>query len=264
MSRSYTASESGDVDSNGLVRGGSSHSPPSSPPRQRGTNPQSTCSTTSASIAKAVLGPPANPASALSPIANRMRERDADAMEKYLLRNRSGSHTSSTDNKSQTGSNYSSGGPSRNGDSISPLNYILPSGASTPRKLRSSVSAAQLRTPGDSVGALSPRTIQVQPESRHRAGTGPTSRPTHSSVFNKTPSISTSPQQDVLQESESYIGPPSQYAQFPDPPEIHATAQTASRRKGFHLISKPLPTLDQHTNSVHRRGMSVTSARGAS
>ena len=262
MSQSNTASESGDIDSNGLVRGARGGSSPSSPPRQPAVNSHPTVS---GSIPKTNLGPPVNPASALSPIANRMRERDADAMEKYLLRNRSGSQgTSSTDNKSQTGSTYSSGGPSRNGDIVSPLNHIPLSGASTPRKLRSSVSAAQLRTPVDPVGVHSSRTIQVQPESRHRAGTGPTSRPALSSVFSKAPSISTSPQQDVLQESESYIGPPSQFAQFPDPPEIHASVQTASRRKGFHLISKPLPTVDQHTNSVHRRGMSATSARGAS
>ena len=208
--------------------------------------------------------PPSNPASALSPIANRMRERDADAIEKYLRRNRSGSQgTSSTENKSQNGSNYSSVGPTTNED-ISTLNYLPTGGSTTPRRLRPSFSAMQLRSETPSNGI-----IHVQPDSRNRAGTNP-ARPspsplpllTRSSSTSNSPHSLISPNRSVIEETESYIGPPSQYAQFPDPPLPieDSTMPTAGRRKAFHLLSKPLPSLESSGTS-HRRGMSANSVR---
>jgi hypothetical protein len=63
-------------------------------------------------------------------------------------------------------------------------------------------------------------------------------------------------------DDESYHGPPSQYARFPEPPPIQedSTTPTTARRKAFQILSKPLPALDQSSN--HRRGMSAASVRG--
>lgn len=212
------------------------------------------------------LAAPSNPASALSPVANRMRERDADAMEKYLRRNRSGSQgTSSTENRSQNGSNYSSAGTSANIDETSTLHHLPPSGSTTPRRLRPSFSAMQLRSE-----TLSNSIIPAQSDSRSRSGTNPT-RPspsplpllTRSSSTSTSPHSLISPDRGVLEEDETYIGPPSQYAQFPDPPLPieDSTMPTAGRRKPFHhLLSKPLPNLEPSGTS-HRRGMSANSMR---
>ncbi|RDB22585.1 Target of rapamycin complex 2 subunit AVO2 [Hypsizygus marmoreus] len=283
-----TTSDNGDLDSNSLApqTQSSSFSASSSPSQpsagsnsyyrsQHGSGhhtPQLTAASSTATVAAAsgsTLNPPINPASALSPIANRMREQDADAMEKYLRRNRSGS--SSTDNKSQNGSNYSSAGPSANGDDITALNHVAPSGASTPRRLRPSFSAAQLRAT-EPTNVPTSHTILTQPESRHRSGTNPTARPAHSPLplLTRSSSISTSPwtvispERSLFEEGESYIGPPSQYAQFPEPPLPHedTSTPTAGRRKAFHILSKQ-PSSDQTGGSSHRRGMSAASVRGA-
>lgn len=285
-----TASDSGDMDSNGLAPGSqslSSYSASSSPSQpSTGSNsyfhsqqlsghhtPQMTATSSMVTVAAshgATLNAPINPASALSPIANRMRERDADAMEKYLRRNRSGS--SSTDNKSQNGSNYSSAGPSANGDDITALSSVPPSGATTPRRLRPSLSAAQLRTTQESPPAgHATHTIHTQPENRNRSDTNPSIRQvsplppllTRSSSTSTSPRVSTD--QSSLGDSESYIGPPSQYAQFPEPPVSFddVSTPTAGRRKAFHLLTKPPPSTEQPSGSSHRRGMSAASVRGA-
>jgi hypothetical protein len=195
-----------------------------------------------------------------------MRERDADAMEKYMRRNRSGSQgTSSTENRSQNGSNYSSAGPLTRGDDTSTLNHLPTSGSTTPRRLRPSFSAMQLRSE-----TLSNGINHVQPDSRNRAGTNPI-RPspsplpllTRSSSTSNSPHSLTSPDRSVIEEPETYIGPPSQYAQFPEPPLPieDSTMPTAGRRKAFHhLLSKPLPSLETSGTS-HRRGMSANSVR---
>ena len=280
-SRTTTAS-----DNDSLALGPQSHSsfsPSSSPPQpsMRSTplfpNQQlpgpptqvpSTSSNASFSISSlsSTLAAPSNPASVLSPVANRMRERDADAMEKYLRRNRSGSQgTSSTENKSQNGSNYSSAGPLANGEDILTSNHLPTSGSTTPRRLRPSFSAMQLR----SETLPSSGTISPQPDSRSRAGTNPT-RPSLSPLplLTRSSSTSTSPQplicpdRSLVEESETYIGPSSQYARFPDPPKPieDNTMPAAGRRKAFHLLSKPLPSLE-HTGTSHRRGMSSASVR---
>ncbi|KAH9482372.1 hypothetical protein JR316_0004472 [Psilocybe cubensis] len=219
------------------------------------------------------LGPPANPASALSPIANRVRERDADAMEKYLNRNRSGSQgTASTDNKSQNGSHFASAGPSANGDDIT----ALMSGSITPRKLRPSASAAQLRTTQVSSSSSSGTTIP-QHDSRNRSGTGPSNNRAGSSPFpplarSSSMSKSLRPMASAdripfdTRDSESYAGPSSQYASFPEPPAVteDQSTPTNGRRKAFHILGKPLQSFDTSTNSNgHRRGMSSTSVRGS-
>ena len=192
-SRTTATSDSGELDSNGLVPGqvGQSSLSASSSPSQPSAasnffhihhNSPHVSSASGAGTFSAPGGiphgtglnpPSANPASALSPIATRMRERDADAMEKYMRRNRSESQgTSSTD----TGSNYASAGPSANGDNITSLAHIPISGSTTPRLLRPSISAAQLRTTPESLTTV---TTQPQPESRNRSGTNPTAtRPT--------------------------------------------------------------------------------------
>ncbi|KAL0564422.1 Target of rapamycin complex 2 subunit avo2, partial [Marasmius crinis-equi] len=234
-------------------------------------------SSSSTSNFPGALNPPAHPSSALSQLASRVRERDADAMEKYMRRNRS--ESSSTDNKSANGSFTSA--PSVNGDN---LGVFPTSGSSTPRRLRPSISASQLRSHAE------------YPESRSRAGTNPTSsRPpvstngssssaqhqyqqhqhqqsNHSGRLARSPSTSNSLRSKASLDFEgpgSYTGPPSQYAQFPEPPypteDNNTPTATHGRRMAFHPISKPsLEMLNPgSSNSSHRRGLSAASFRGA-
>ncbi|KAG6854845.1 hypothetical protein C0991_012035 [Blastosporella zonata] len=282
-----TASDSGDLDSNGLAPGRSQSSfSASSSPSQPSTgsnsyyhvqhfnsqmNATNRTLTVSGSVstnnAGSSLNPPANGLPNLSPVANRMRERDADAREKYMLRNRSGSQgTSSTDNRSQNGSLFASAGPSANGDNITALNSVS-NGTSTPRRLRPSVSAAQLSMIYQGTPHTTSHTIHTQPETRHRAGTGSSSRPSLSSqpllTRSSPPSTSPPPLASVIGQRKSYMGPPSQYAQFPEPPLLSEETSTpvAQRRKAFHILSKPLPPIDASVS--HRRGISANSVRGA-
>lgn len=223
---------------------------------------------------------PSHTGASLSPVANRMRERDADAMEKYLLRNRSGS--SSTDNRSLTSSTNGSAQPSAtlppHGEDYFPhQDHDHLSGSMTPRRLRPSYSAAQLRTPYDSGGGMSNHSTP-QAESRSRAGTNPSIQQGRNGItplnLSRSSSISNSlksiisPDRAVHHEPQSYMGPPSQYAQFPEPP-LHSEAlntptvpTTSSRRKALHILGKPLAGFDS-SGSSHRRGMSATSVRGS-
>ncbi|KAJ6598925.1 ankyrin repeat-containing domain protein [Mycena vulgaris] len=272
-SRTTTTSDSGEVDSNGLAPAHRSQSSSSSP----STGPHSFLSphggsSNNGTSPSLMRGPsPFNPpsTSALSPVASRMRERDADAREKYLNRNRSGSQgTSSTDNKSQNGSFYSSAGPSASGDDVSSLTRLGASGSVTPRRLRPSMSAAQLRTNPEALNIIT--SIPSSSESRSRSGTNPTApRPTLP-LLSRSSSISTSPRASssaadrrIFEESGNYTGPPSQYAQFPEPPLLapdDSSTPTAGRRIAFHLLTKPLPSTDP---PHHRRGMSAASATSA-
>ncbi|KAH0587715.1 hypothetical protein H2248_006478 [Termitomyces sp. 'cryptogamus'] len=275
-----TASDCGDLDNSGLAPGlsqspfsaSSSSSQPSTgsnsyyhpqhlTPQIPAMNSTLTVSGSSSTNPGSSFTPPANTLSSLSPVATRVRERDADAIERYLLRNRSGSQgTSSPDNRSQNGSSFASAGPSANGDNITALNPVSNGGTSTPRRLRPSVSAAQLRTAHAPI-----HTIHTQPESRHRAGTGSSHRSVSSSLLTRSQSTSTSPRSMTpgIEESESYMGPPSQYAQFPEPPlpSEEASTPVAQRRRAFHILPKPLPPVDPSVN--HRRGMSANAVRGA-
>ena len=187
------------------------------------------------------------------------------ALHKYLNRNRSGSQgTASTDNKSQNGTTFASAGPSH-GDDIS----ALTSGSVTPRKLRPSASAAQLRT---GVGSSSSAQI-TQSDGRNRSGTNSSTTRvpistlpslTRSSSVSKSLRSKASVDRLASDGTESYTGPPSQYAQFPEPPmPADQPTPTNGRRKAFHLLGKPLQTFDSSSNSSHRRGMSSASLRGS-
>ncbi|EPT03710.1 hypothetical protein FOMPIDRAFT_1022286 [Fomitopsis schrenkii] len=214
-----------------------------------------------------------NPASALSPIATRMRERDADAMEKYKLRQRSGSGaTASTDNQSANGSV-----PALE-DRKQPLVAV---GSVAPRRpLRPSASAAQLRT-SPTPPAISPNpSISQQEMARHRSGTSPATIPALPSTQEST-SLATPTQSSArppLRFGGEYTGPPSQYADFPAPPisddpiervrTITPTTATGpapspapsySRRLPFNLLTSHKSSPDS-TAGGHRRNASVNAA----
>lgn len=283
-SRTTATSDSGDPD---YVFGGQLSSSPSQPSTGSSSGffgqstsshvPRAPSASSNAVFApppvpsKSSLGPLQNPASALSPVANRMRERDADAMEKYLNRNRSGSQgtASTSDNKSQNGSYFASAGPSANGDDITGLI----SGSVTPRKqLRPSVSAAQLRT-ATLPNSTNPVGAKPQVETRLRSGTNPSNGRSEtvplpilarSSSTSKSLRSIGSVDRLSFDDTESYTGPPSQYAQFPEPPSSDNpnTTPTNGKRKGFNILSKPLHSFETSTAS-HRRGMSAASQRGS-
>jgi len=237
----------------------------------------------------ATLAPNVNPASALSPIATRMRERDADAMEKYKLRQRSGSATTnSTDTQSQSGSGLPSAGlaPTKD-DDIKSLNALVTVGSVAPRRrLRPSASAAQLRSNGQTP-ASPPNSTGLQLDThRHRSGTSPanlkhtpsplTSSPKAEPAALATPTQTTSSRPSVIRagssKDSSFTGPPSEYARFPPPPvseepvERAATPTTSaptshSRRLPFNLLSSHKASIDQHVSAGgHRRNASVNAA----
>jgi len=179
-------------------------------------------------------------------------------MEKYLLRSRSGSQgTSSTDTKSQNGSTFTSAGPSANGDDIT----ALISGSVTPRRLRPSMSAAQLRTTqpsgtGKSIPQADTRTgSSTSPTTTARGVVSPIPLLTRSSSMTKSLRSIASADQLSFDEAEKYAGPPSVSGRFP--------SATNGRRKGFHILSKPLPSFETSTGSSHRRKTSATSTRGS-
>lgn len=292
-SRTTATSDSGDFDSAGLAPNmatsisslsSSASQYPRQPPQFLHSPPQRPDNFSSASSNGTFSAPSPgpsqklslNPQASLSPIVNRMRERDADEMEKYMRRNRSGSAgTSSTDNKSQAGPTFSSAGPSGSGDELDDISSLAITGTTAPRKLlRPSFSAAQLRT------SPSPGPIHAQPAQsdayRNRAGTNPSSvRPGQSSL-SPTPVASRASSSDcpryeekLVEEPEIYTGPPTQYAHFPEPPRksnrsaSSSAAAAITRRLPFNLLSKPTPPLPpEHGHSGHRRGSSTTSIRG--
>ncbi|KAJ7590854.1 ankyrin repeat-containing domain protein [Mycena floridula] len=240
-------SDSGEVDSNGLAVGAQSSSSSPSQPSSNSQLPASQSSSSGFSQQPSHLNPSTT---TISPFATRVRERDADAMEKYLRRNRSESQgTTSTENRSQNGS-FSSAGPSANGDDISSLNNVSMSGSTTPRRVRPSISASQLRANSPPRAGSSQQSSEV----RNRSGTGPTS-PQTTTVLGRSSSASVRP---PASGSETYTGPPSQYAQFPEPPSSmaeSAVTPVASRRMAFHLNAH-LDTVS--TGANHRRGLSAS------
>ena len=260
-----TTSDSGDYDSaNTPTNQWSSTFLPSPPSANSNTtlsafSPGSTSATPGSSSKPLARSPPTNPISALSPIANRVREMDADAMEKYLLRTRSGSQGTPSHN----GTQQITGATVQDDVVTATLARRARDLVSMPRRLRPSVSAAQLRTPPDS--PLLGNTTNPRAENRVRAGTNPTNaRPTLSPI----PILTRSTTSDSLRslfiaeqspdEDGSFIGTHSQLDQF-TPPEPEEMTPTASRRKGLHMFLKPT-TVD---TANHRRGMSVASLRGA-
>lgn len=294
-SRTTATSDSGDFDSVGLapnvaaslssLSSSASHHPRQPPqflhsPPQRSDNISSagsngTFSAPSPGPSQSLsLNPP--PQASLSPIVNRMRERDADEMEKYMRRNRSGSAgTSSTDNKSQAGPTFGSGGPSASGDELDGISSLAITGTTAPRRLlRPSFSAAQLRT------SPSPVPIPTQPGQsdafRNRAGTNPSSARPGQPSLSPTPIVCRASSSDypryeekLAEEPEIYAGPSTQYAHFPEPPRksnrgaSSSAAAAITRRLPFNLLSKPPPPPPpEHRHSGHRRGSSTTSIRG--
>lgn len=291
-SRTTTTSDSGDFDITGAtpnmttslssLSSSASHHPRQPPqflhsPPQRLDNISSTSSNGTLSLPSP--GPPQSlslnpaPQTSLSPIVNRMRERDADEMEKYMRRNRSGSAgTSSTDNRSQAGPNFSSAGPSGSGDELDSISSLGIAGTTAPRRLlRPSFSAAQLRS--------SPSPIPAQPTqtdaSRHRAGTNPNSARPVQPCLSPPPIASRTSSSDCPRYEETlveepeiyYMGPPTQYAHFPEPPRksnrsaSSSAAAAITRRLPFNLLSKPTPPPPEHGHNGHRRGSSTTSIR---
>ncbi|OSX60311.1 hypothetical protein POSPLADRAFT_1147513 [Postia placenta MAD-698-R-SB12] len=313
-SRTTTTSDSGDQLDNVAIHSTRSHpslasslSPPR-PPAQLPSGSHSPAQPSASSSGSTAFSanspspqphtqllPNHNPASALSPIATRMRERDADAMEKYKLRQRSGSATTaSTDNQSQ---NSSPAGPAPTDDDIKPLNSLVTVGSVAPRRrLRPSASAAQLRS-NPHPPALVPgsgSSSSQQDMLRHRSGTSPamlkhitppiSPTSTHDSMGLSTPTQSSSRptlrRRDEVISREGFTGPPGDYARFPPPPEPEEfiertrtiTPTTAislatpappshSRRLPFNLLSSHKPGIDPQIGlGGHRRNASVNAA----
>jgi uncharacterized protein len=295
---SYTTATSDSGDFESLPSGQSYNSGISSSSPQNvyrpGASSSSSASTFSASpspgysySSSALLSSISNPVSALSPIASRVREHDANAMEAYLRRNRSGSGSTDVKTTESTvsspspatplGSNVVSSGASVNEDDLASLPEVSGSIAAR-RRLRPSFSAAQLRR---APFIVTTHTSSQDTPSRNRAGTNPTVAPSMRSPLsdrfgptasgipapplrNSSLNALSSAKDDT--ESEKLTGPPSDYAVFPDPPEEEASPSatptasgTHSRRLPFHILSKPLPSLDLHHG--HRRGASIQSLR---
>jgi len=300
---SYTTatSDSGDVES--LPSGQSYNSGFSSTSPQNtfrsGASSSSSAGTFSASpspgypySSNPLLSSVSNPASALTPIASRVREQDASAMEAYLRRNRSGSGSTDVKTTESTvpstgtpvgGTPLSSGVSVNEDDNLTSLPDVSGSVA-TRRRLRPSFSAAQLRR--------SPFVVTPSQDttSKNRVGTNTTTGgsntirspsdgfgPRTVSALRVPPSRNSSLSALSMTkddgDTEKLTGPPSEYAIFPDPPDppekdtssiatpTAANTPTPSRRLPFNLLSKPLPSLDLHHGNGHRRGPSIQSLR---
>lgn len=204
--------------------------------------------------------PPANLSYNLSPIASRVRERDADAIAEYKKRNRSGSSgTQSQTSDSKSISNGISTLPTINGsNSHLPLATSTLNNTPTPsfadRRLRPSFSAAQLRStsprPAPIIDSSDPQTP------RTRSGTSPMpARPPQASPIeaNFPPTINPQSNAQPLERKLSarragtvptrpqdlegdFTGPSSDYAIFPDPP----APKPLSKRAAFAKLGKPL------------------------
>ncbi|KAI5123443.1 hypothetical protein M0805_006148 [Coniferiporia weirii] len=235
---------------------------------------------------------PTNAASVLTPIASRVRERDADAIAEYKKRNRSGSAgTQTSDSRSTT--NGISTLPTINGStSHLPLTTTTSSTQAlslAKRRLRPSVSAAQLRSSPPYI-PLGMASIDLQTP-RNRSGTTPTaSRPNQFSPLEETFPAIGSPLAGARtierrhsarragtvpirppNDAGNYTGPPSDYAVFPEPPaDIRnpepiphpSSMKSSARRAAFALLSKPTPGGDNQKNQrEHRRGISTSELR---
>lgn len=231
------------------------------------------------------LAPSSNAAPGLSPIVTRMRERDAEEMEKYKLRQRSGSAaTASTDTPSLNGSVVSSGGRRSGEDDIASLQSLVTVGSVAPRRmLRPSASAAQLRATPQPLISPNSASNSRQSESRSRSGTDPEILHQHSSFAApraepsspatptqtsttpvRPPLIKASTSRDSTKEKE-YTGPSSDYARFPPPPSEAAershTPTILPRRLPFNLLSSHKHNGDHHHHNpfAHKRNSSANS-----
>ncbi|KAI9466870.1 ankyrin [Lactarius psammicola] len=296
---SYTTgtSDSGDVESlpsgysyNSGISSSSFHNTYRSGPSSSSTSTFS-ASSPAPTFPYPSLSSASNPASALSPIASRVREQDANAIEAYLRRNRSGS--GSTDVRTaefpspaaHPGNTPVSSGLSVNGDNIASLPDV--SGSVAPRRrLRPSSSAAQLRNHTKPPFIVTTTAASQDFAQRNRAGTNPTTRittsprspltdtfgpvsPTGRGLPSRNSSLNALSTSKDDAEPERFVGPSSDYAVFPDPPEEDpsptvtptVTNTPTSRRLPFNILSKPLPSIDLHNGHGHRRGSSIHSLR---
>ncbi|KAI0081692.1 ankyrin [Panus rudis PR-1116 ss-1] len=294
-SRTTTTSDSGDIDSYSIPQHARSQTPSNtlSPQRYPSNLPASSYSPGQPHSASSVSTFPAsaksiapsiesNPASVLSPIANRMREKDADAMEKYKNRQRSGSATtaSTTDASaaSQSGSNVSPGPSASSDDELPALHTLMTVGSVAPRRrLRPSASAAQLRS---HTPLVSPTNVPPtnQDTIRSRSGTGPAILkqasissipmselpPTPTQQSTQRPAVSRTGSAHSGDPSKvNFTGPPSDYAVFPpppppkEPPEKPAQPSTpthTTRRLPFNILSHR-----HHHEHSHKRNASLSS-----
>jgi len=213
--------------------------------------------------------------STLSPIATRMLERDADAMEKYKMRNRSGSSgTTSTDAPSQPELIGHLNGANRE-EVIPPMNSLV-NGSVQPRKLlRPSASAAQLRSNGSGLGLVNKSSQEML---RSRSGTNPmeihpsgsnSSFPTingnHQINESSDATTPTRPKAGASTRTRSggmasgkddgdYTGPSELYAQFPPPAEIpRSPPPTKVSPKGMDRNGRGHASTTPSTVTGHRR-----------
>ncbi|KLO15859.1 ankyrin [Schizopora paradoxa] len=138
--------------------------------------------------------------------------------------------------------------------------------ASRPGQSQVQTQAPVMTSPTESLFSIAGRPSVERGSSGRRAGTVP--NPSSSSIISgRRPS---DPQGD-------FTGPPSDYAIFPDPPPKapvgldgttpppppSATTKPASRRAGFALLTKPLPSIDSRSqrDRDHRRGGSASEVR---
>ena len=217
----------------------------------------------------------------LSPIATRMLERDADAMEKYKQRNRSGSAgTASTDAPSQTDSIGHLNGVDRE-EVVPPMNSLVNGSVRPGRLLRPSASAAQLRSNGGGLALISKSSQEML---RSRSGTNPMEIPASgsSSSFstiggghqaNGSSNLTTPTRQKPGtsirklsahtaggmaddRDDGDYTGPSELYAQFPPPestPRLPpATKVTTPTTKGADRNGRG-PSGTTPTMTSHRR-----------
>ena len=290
-SRTTTTSDSGDWNENYTstsqsqsqtqsrhnTLGGASAASSLSPPRNGVPLPTGTPipSTQSGnlSVAQSAMG-----ANGLSPIASRMRAVDAEAMEKYKLRQRSGSAaTASTDAPSQNESAISSHGPSE--EEMTSLQSLVTVGSVAPRRrLRPSASAAQLRSPpSQPSNASSPAPVGIHHEiTRARNGSSPGVLKRHPSLSSAT-SLSTSkestpttPTQSIPRAATSsrpslsketrdkeFMGPSAEYARFPPPPAEppHPVEKDRSEGKSTtptSMYTRRIPFFSSHKHSADR------------
>jgi len=217
----------------------------------------------------------------LSPIATRMLERDADAMEKYKQRNRSGSAgTTSTDAPSQTDSIGHLNGVDRE-EVVPPMNSLVNGSVQPRRLLRPSASAAQLRSNGGGLGLISKSSQEML---RSRSGTNPMEIPASGSNFsfstisgghqiNGSSNLTTPTRQKPGtsirklsghtaggmaddRDDGDYTGPSELYAQFPPPtptPRLSPTTNVPTlTTKGTDRNGRG-PTSTAPTTTSHRR-----------
>jgi hypothetical protein len=234
--------------------------------------------------------------STLSPIATRMLERDADAMEKYKRRNRSGSAgTTSTDAPSQVDWE----------ETVSPMNPLVNGSVQPRRLLRPSASAAQLRSNGNGLVSKGSQEMlrsrsgmnaidipssgtnssfsTINENQTNGSSNSNVTTPTRQKPGTSIRTLSGHTAGGVADDRDgNYTGPSELYAQFPPPaatPRLPPVTKvsppttkgadrsgrgtsgttpttTSHRRIPFHLLSKPLPPIEAQFG--HRRGTSTT------